>query len=85
MKTPNEIYNKSNKAYRSMLVPLEYPNHDYTLKVSQCGSIRNKDFRVYLGVPFGGNNVGMRQIDENVLEVNFMDYSLGFLTLKVQE
>lgn len=86
MKSPADVYQRSKKTYQSLLEPLEYKDDDFTLLVSNCGSIRKTDkFRIYLGVPFAGYNVGVRQIDEDIWRVRFMNYELGFFDSKHQK
>jgi putative transposase len=79
MKTPAEVYTKSQRPYPETLPELEYSNHDRTVKVSACGSINlGKRKRVFMGLPLRGERLGVTQIDAELWRVNFMDYELGF-------
>jgi hypothetical protein len=37
-----------------------------------------EQFRVFIGTPFGYENLGVKQVDEGVWQVQFMDHVLGF-------
>ena len=37
---------------------------------------------LYLGEVFIGEMVGIRNVDEDIWRVNFMDYEMGFFNLK---
>lgn len=79
MKCPNDLYRKSSRTFNPIQDPLEYPHHDRTLQVRPNGSITlHGRTRLYIGDPFGGYNVGIKQIDEDIWKVSFMDYDLGF-------
>jgi putative transposase len=78
MHYPAEIYNPSKHPY-SGLDELRYPFHDQTLTVTQCGRIcLPRRRKINLSTVLAGQNVGIRQIDEHVWLVTFMQYDLGF-------
>lgn len=79
MKTPSEVYRPSSRVYSRGLSEIIYDNCDVVLKVTQCGSIyATKKRRVYIGVPFAGQDLGVKKIDENLYEVYFMHYKIGY-------
>lgn len=78
MRYPAEIYSPSKHPY-SGLTELRYPFHDRTLTVTQCGRIcLPRRHKINLSTVLAGQNVGIRQIDEHVWLVTFMQYDLGF-------
>jgi putative transposase len=76
MKVPGELYTPSPRPYRG-LPTLEYPFHDWTATVTNCGRICYKRRKVNLSQVFAGQEVGVRQVQEHVWLVTFMHYDLG--------
>lgn len=77
MKYPGELYRCSPRAYAG-LSDLEYPFHDRTITVTQCGRICIGKRKINLSIVFAGQNVGIKEVAEKVWLVTFMDYDLGF-------
>lgn len=78
MHYPAELYTPSKHPY-SGLDELRYPFHDRTVTVTQCGRIcLPRRRKINLSTVLAGQNVGIRQIDERVWLVTFMQYDLGF-------
>jgi transposase InsO family protein len=77
MKYPAELYTKSLREYRG-LQPLFYPFHDKTITVSQCGRICDRGLKVSLSKAFAGQDVGIKEIEDGIWVVSFLDYDLGY-------
>jgi putative transposase len=77
MRYPCELYAPSARRYQG-LPPLEYPLHDQTITVTQCGRLCFGDRKINLSVVFAGQNVGVREVADHVWLVTFMHYDLGF-------
>ena len=77
MKYPAELYVTSSRPYRG-LSDLEYPFHDHTITVTNCGRICLGKRKINLSTVFAGQNVGVKQIEPKVWLVSFMQYDLGF-------
>lgn len=77
MKFPSEIYSHSQKIYKG-LEPIEYPLHDRTVDITHCGRICIGKKKIHLSHVFAGQSVGLRQIEEPVWLVSFMNYDMGF-------
>ena len=77
MKYPGELYQPSPRPYRG-LSELEYPFHDRTITVTQCGRICIGRRKVNLSGVFAGQNVGIKEISDRIWLVTFMQYDLGF-------
>jgi putative transposase len=77
MKYPAELYVSSSRPYKG-LSDLEYPFHDRTITVSNCGRICIGRRKINLSTVFAGQNVGIKEVSEKVWLVSFMQYDLGF-------
>jgi len=62
----------------SVFCHLEYPFHDRTITVSHCGRICIGKRKINLSTVFAGQNVGVKEISDQVWLVSFMQYDLGF-------
>ena len=77
MQYPAELYVPSARAYRG-IGELEYPFHDFTITVTNCGRICIGTRKINLSTVFAGHNVGIRQVADRIWLVSFMQYDLGF-------
>jgi len=77
MKYPAELYRPSTRPYAG-LPELEYPFHDRTVAVTQCGRLCLGARKINLSAVFAGQMVGIREVSENIWMVSFMHYDLGF-------
>ncbi len=74
---PGEVYTPSARQYHPPDVP-EYPFHDRTIRVTQCGRVCIGRRKINLSTVFAGQYVGIREVADEVWLVSFMDYDLGF-------
>jgi putative transposase len=77
MKVPADIYTPSPRPYRG-LDDLEYPFHDWTITVTRCGRLCFNGRKINLSQVFAGQTVGVKQTDDHIWLVSFMDYDLGY-------
>jgi putative transposase len=77
MKYPAELYVSSSRPYKG-LSDLEYPFHDRTITVTCCGRICIGRRKINLSTVFAGQNVGIKEVSDQVWLVSFMQYDLGF-------
>jgi putative transposase len=77
MKYPAELYRRSARAYEG-LPELEYPFHDRTIVVTQCGRLCLGPQKINLSQAFAGQKVGIKEVAEQIWMVSFMQYDLGF-------
>ncbi len=77
MRCPAELYRPSNRPYLG-LPELDYPLHDKMVTVTSCGRICYRQRKINLSTVFAGQNVGIKQTDERIWLVSFMDYDLGY-------
>lgn len=74
---PGEVYTPSAREYHPPQV-LDYPFHDRTIVVTQCGRICIGRRKINLSTVFAGQCVGIREIADQIWLVSFMEYDLGF-------
>ncbi len=77
MKYPAERYAPSAREYRPPQEP-EYPFHDRTVRITQCGRICIGKRKINLSQVFAGQTVGIREIADGIWLVTFMEYDLGY-------
>ena len=77
MQLPAERYTKSPRPYKG-LGDLEYPFHDRTALVTNCGRICYQRRKINLSTVFAGQRVGVKQVTNSIWLVSFMQYDLGY-------
>ncbi len=77
MKCPRDVYERSQKQYRG-LPDLTYPGFDKTLLITSCGRICMNRMKVHISKAFANQPVGLREVDDHIWAVYFMDYHLGY-------
>ena len=80
LKYPNEIYSKSKKQYNGVK-PFNYLLHDKTITVTNCGRICSDGAKIHLSQVFAGQDVGIKQVEDLIWLVSFMDYDLGYFDI----
>jgi len=74
---PGDLYTPSARVYAPPPEP-EYPFHDQSVRVTRCGRICIGKRKINLSQVFAGQIVGIREVDDQVWLVSFLDYDLGF-------
>lgn len=77
MKFPGEIYVPSSQLYRG-LEEVEYSFHDRTILVTSCGRICIRGKKINFCRAFSGQLVGIKEVNDGIWLVSFMDYDLGY-------
>ena len=77
MRCPGELYSPSVRTYERQEPP-EYPMHDKTIQVTNCGRICMSGRKINFSQVFAGQHVGIKEVDDKIWLVSFMDYDLGF-------
>ena len=77
MQVPSELYLRSPRLYGA-LPALAYPFHDWTATVTTCGRICYNGRKINLSQVFAGQNVGVKQVSDQIWLVTFMHYDLGY-------
>ena len=77
MKYPGELYFPSARVYNG-LPDLEYPLHDKTITVTNCGRICLHRKKINFSEVFAGQKVGIRETDDKIWLVSFMHYDIGY-------
>lgn len=81
MKCPAEVYTASNRPYRGIPEP-HYPFHDKTVVVTHCGRLCLYRKKINLSTCLAGQAVGIKEVDEGIWLVSFMEYDLGYVDLE---
>ena len=74
---PAELYKPSTRPYTG-LSALDYPFHDRTVIVTQCGRLCFGGRKINLSQVFAGQAVGVREAADHIWLISFMHYDLGF-------
>lgn len=77
MKCPAEIYKPSTKIYKG-LSEISYPFHDKTIMVTHCGRLCFNRKKINLSTVLAGQKVGIKEVQDKIWLVTFMDYDLGY-------
>ena len=80
-KYPTEVYRPSEREFKKP-EPLYYPFHDKTITVTRCGRICDNKMKVNLSRAFAGQQVGIKEMEDNIWVVSFLDYDLGYFDNK---
>ena len=81
MKTPAELYAPSSRTYQG-LPELEYPFHDRDILVTACGRICMHRKKINLSTVLAGQKLGIKEVDDGIWLVSFMQYDLGYIDLE---
>jgi transposase InsO family protein len=81
MKCPAEVYTASTKLYRGIGEP-QYPFHDKTVVVTNCGRLCLYRKKINLSTCLAGQAVGVKEVEDGIWLVSFMDYDLGYVDLE---
>jgi hypothetical protein len=78
---PAELYTPSTRSYRG-LPELTYPFHDRTAVVTNCGRICIYRKKINISHVLAGQSLGVKEVDDGIWLVSFMDYDLGYIDLE---
>ena len=81
MKRPADIYQPSSRIYEG-LPDLSYPFHDKTVTITNCGRICIEGKKIHFSTVFAGQDIGLRQVEDDVWLVSFMGYDMGYFDLE---
>jgi len=79
MKRPAEVYRNSDRSYPDLLAQVEYPLHDRSCRVYDCGCISLNNQRFYVSTALVGERVGLREIEDKRWLLTFLDIDLGVI------
>jgi len=86
MKYPADIYNSSSRVYPKELPTPQYPDADLKVAVTNCGSIfipeaitHHRKERLFISESLGGQLLGLKEQEDDLWSVKFMDLQLGYL------
>jgi transposase InsO family protein len=81
MKCPAEVYAASPRPYHGIPDPY-YPFHDKTIVVTNCGRLCLYRKKINLSASLAGQAVGIKEVDDGIWLVSFMNYDLGYIDLE---
>jgi len=81
MKCPAEVYTPAIRRYGG-LPELVYPFHDRVIHVTNCGRICLHRKKINLSTVFAGQALGIKEVEEGIWLVSFMEYDLGYIDLE---
>jgi transposase InsO family protein len=81
MKCPAELYTPSPRTYRG-LPELSYPFHDREIVVTACGRLCLHRKKINISTVFAGQTLGIKEVEDDVWLVSFMQYDLGYIDLE---
>jgi hypothetical protein len=81
MKCPAEVYTPATR-HCGGLPELACLFHDHTIHVTNCGLIRLYRKKINLSTVFSGQAVGIKEVEERIWLVSFMEYDLGHIALE---
>jgi hypothetical protein len=59
-----------------------YPFHDKTVVVTNCGRLCLYRKKINLSTSLAGQAVGVKEVDDGIWLVSFMNYDLGYIDLE---
>ena len=81
MRRPAEVYTPSQRPYAG-LPDLAYPFHDRDILVTACGRICMHSKKINISTVLAGQRLGIKEVDEGIWLVSFIDYDLGYIDLE---
>lgn len=81
MRCPAEIYSPSQREYRGLSEP-SYPFHDKTVVITTCGRLCLYRKKINISSSLAGQAIGIKEVDEGIWLVSFMEYDLGYIDLE---
>lgn len=78
---PGDLYTPSVRVYEPPGEP-DYPFHDRTVRVTRCGRICIGKRKINLSQVFAGQILGLKEVDDQIWLVSFLNYDLGFFDKK---
>jgi hypothetical protein len=78
---PADLYRSSPRLYRG-LPDVSYPMHDRDIVVTTCGRIRMFRKKINIATVLAGQRLGIKEADEGIWLVSFMDNDLGYIDLE---
>ena len=81
MKCPAELYTPSPRPYQG-LPSISYPFHDRDVLVTACGRLCLHRKKINISTVLAGQSLGIKEVDEGIWLVSFMQYDLGYIDLE---
>ena len=82
MKTPSDVYCKSNRKYSNELIIIDYPGDYMVRKVMKDGYIKINNISLLITSALREYYVGLKVVDSHKFAVYFAQVFLGIINLK---
>lgn len=82
MKRPRELFKKSYRTFPRSIKPIEYPEDFKIRSVKNCGEISFMNSLYFISELLHGEHVGLKEISDELWEVNYGLYRLGYIDLQ---
>ena len=79
---PSEVYSRSERKYKGEPPIWSYPYHDLILRVTHSGRICMNNTKIHISSALTGQHIGVKEVEEGIWLVSFMDYDLGYFDLE---
>lgn len=81
LKTPDEVYRKSNRAYNGTLFEIDYPSDYKCRRINDRGWFNYKGKRIFISNAFCGYYIGMKHNGPKYFDVWFSETHIGKIDL----
>lgn len=81
MQCPATLYAPAPRPYRG-LPELQYPFHDRDALITACGRLCMHRKKINISTLLAGQKVGIKEVDDGIWLVSFMEYDLGYIDLE---
>src|SRR5690606_12349063 len=80
--TPASVYQPSLREYSPVLRPIDYAEDQQVRSVRHNGEIKWKGYLIYISELLAQHHVGMREVENDRLEVRYSFHLLGYINLR---
>jgi transposase InsO family protein len=83
MACPATVYTPSPRPF-SGLPDIDYPFHDHDAMITACGRLCMHRKKINISTVLAGQRVGLKEVDDGIWLVSFMQYDLGYVDLEAR-
>lgn len=80
--TPASVYQRSRRLYSPVLRPIDYGTDQAVRNVRHNGEIKWRSHLIYVSELLAKHRVGLREMEDDRVEVRYSDHLLGHINLK---
>lgn len=83
MACPATVYTPSPRPFNG-LPDIDYPFHDHDALITACGRLCMHRKKINISTVLAGQRVGLKEVDDGIWLVSFMQYDLGYVDLEAR-